>query len=87
MEAEIGFTELAALAGEVLPERAVLGLVGGSGSAAPAQYVATGPDGSTVYYACQTTHNAGTQGIVGATGLGQPPSTTTTCVPAVVTTR
>ena len=83
---------LGSLNGELLPERAVMSLltisVGGppaeGSAAAPPQYMVSDGNGTTVYYACQTTHSAGTQGLLGALGLGQPPSTTTTCVPAAV---
>ncbi|MDT8912022.1 hypothetical protein [Amycolatopsis sp. PS_44_ISF1] len=70
---------------------------GGSSSSAVAQAFSAQPDpgrlavsdghGSTVYYACATTHSSGTGGVIGLIGLGQPAYTTTTCTPAAITTR
>lgn len=81
------FAELDALAGEVLPARTALSAVTGSPAAPtadPGRYAVPDGHGGTVYYACQTTHSEGSGGVVGALGLGQPPSTTTTCMPAAV---
>ncbi|GHF10382.1 hypothetical protein GCM10017786_50070 [Amycolatopsis deserti] len=87
---------LADLTGEVLPERAVLGVVAtpfsGGSSASSSSAAAAG--GNTVIYdggnhgavstsACQATHAEGTPGLVGSLGLGSNnPSESLTCVPA-----
>ncbi|GHF10390.1 hypothetical protein GCM10017786_50080 [Amycolatopsis deserti] len=89
---------LHALEGDLLPERAALSLItpnvlspaadGGTGPAPapdPQGYVVSDGHGGTVYYACQTTHTDGTGGVLGAVGVGRPASTTTTCMPAAVT--
>lgn len=75
--------ELDALTGEILPERTALS-VATPGMTAPPAPVSDG-HGGTVYYACQTTSSPGSQGLIGALGLGSPPHSTTTCVPAAVT--
>lgn len=100
MDSSISYQQLDTLNGDVLPERAVLSLVtvspsggGGSESSAPAPtpgnspstYVVSDGQGGTVYYACQTTSSPGSQGLLGDAGLGTPPYSTTTCMPAAAT--
>lgn len=87
----LSMTSLDLLNGEVLPERAVMSLISIDIGGAPAveqpppqDLVVSDGNGSTVYYACQTTHTAGSQGLVGLVGLGQPPTTTTMCTPAAI---
>jgi hypothetical protein len=46
-----------------------------------------GERGTIVMSACQATSTPGTQGLLGALGLGTPPSSTLTCTPAVVAPR
>ena len=87
-------SDLAALDGEVLPERTVMGTVSnpfhgvpgagaghGSGSAAAASD-ASGPSGpghgTTVVNSCQTTTSYGTPGLLGSLGLGSENPHTTT---------
>lgn len=82
---------LEALEGEVLPERAALSVLAPnmadttSSVAAPHSYVVSDGHGGTVSYACQTTTSPGSQGLIGLIGLGSAPYSTTTCVPAAVT--
>lgn len=74
--------ELDALTGEILPERTVLSVA--TSGMAPPGYVVHDGHGGSVYYACQTTSTPGSQGLIGALGLGYPPSSTTTCMPAAI---
>lgn len=97
----VSFTALDAVTGELLPERPALSVLsitlsgtptaGGSPAHTPAtdpgDYVVSDGHGGTVFYACQITQNNGTGGLIGLLGLGQPPSTSTTCVPATVITH
>lgn len=73
------YGELDRLAGEVLPERALMSLI-------PPFFVARS-DNTEVFYACQTTHQEGTSGLLGTGLLAQGARTTSTCIPAVVVTR
>lgn len=89
--------ELDTLNGEILPERIALSAVttgspvsgGGGGGPAPAPAGYVMPDGhsAVAFYACQTTHTGGTGGLIGLVGLGDPPSTTVSCLPASVVSR
>lgn len=73
----VKFDALDMLAGEVLPERAVLGVFSTPFSGGGAQH------GAVSTSACQATHAEGTPGLVGALGLGSNnPSSSLTCVPA-----
>jgi len=54
-------------------------------SAPSQQPVPTTDDGSSVYYACQSTYSPGTPGVLGSAGVGSsPPTATQTCTPAAV---
>jgi hypothetical protein len=94
----ISFEGLDQLAGEVLPKRTVLstlvtpfnspgaGSAGdtSSSSAAAAGGSGGGDHGTTAMSACQSTWTGGTGGLLGALGLGTPPSSSVTCTPAAV---
>ncbi|QKW09814.1 hypothetical protein HUT18_28790 [Streptomyces sp. NA04227] len=91
----VSYGELESLDCELLPPRVLLSLVDlgfdGPGHATPGSDSPTpegggqGDTNTTVSYACQATTTQGTGGLIGALGLGQPPSSTITCVPAAVT--
>jgi len=66
----ISYEELSELSGELLPERTVLGVMGG---------------GSTVTGICSINQASATTGLVAALGLGAPASQLQTCVPAITT--
>lgn len=87
----VSYAELDQLGGEMLPERAVLGIVstpfnnynpgGGNGTT-----VAVGGGHSTTVSACQATDSSGTPGLLGSLGLGSNnPTSSLTCVPSAVT--
>lgn len=90
--AQVSFAELDALAGEVLPERAVLSLIDLSGmkvnvlnSSSNSSYAMPAGNGH-VAYACQATDSSGTPGVLGALGFGSAnPGSSMTCIPAAVT--
>ncbi|WP_018655987.1 hypothetical protein [Actinomadura flavalba] len=66
--------ELAALSGEVLPDRLLLSVMSPAATESNTQ----------VHYACQTTRYEGTPGLLGTGLFAQQASTTVTCVPGVV---
>src|SRR5579875_4004162 len=72
----ISFAELEQVSGELLPARTVLSLV----DALPGG----GGHGTTVAYACHATSSAGTPGLVGALGLGEPAHSSLTCTPTAI---
>lgn len=70
---KLTYAELDRLTGEVLPQRLALSARAGGGH------------GDTeVFYACQATQSAGTTGLLGTGLLAEAPTSTVTCVPAVV---
>ncbi|SNS06524.1 hypothetical protein [Actinomadura mexicana] len=70
---QLTYAELDRLSGEVLPRRLALSTRTGGG------------EGDTeVFYACQATQSAGTSGLLGTGLLAEAPTSTVTCVPAVV---
>lgn len=95
---KISFEELDVLAGEMLPERAVLSTVvpfnnwggagseGGSSSSAAAAAAGGGHGGGDqngiVSSACHVRETGATTGLVGALGLGTPSSQSMTCLPS-----
>lgn len=86
MNTPISYQELDQVAGEVLPERAVLStvtpIVGNGGGGGGDHW---GGQGTTAVNACQSTTSAGTPGLVGALGLGSNnPGTTFTCEPGMI---
>lgn len=88
----VSYAELDQLGGEMLPERAVLGIVstpfnnynpGGAGQGSTT--VVIGGGHSTTLSACQATNSSGTPGLLGALGLGSNnPTSSLTCIPAAV---
>ena len=70
---KLTYAELDRLTGEVLPRRFALSVRTGGG----------GGD-TQVFYACQATQSAGTSGLLGTGLLAEAPTSTVTCVPAVV---
>jgi hypothetical protein len=88
---DVGFAELEALDGEVLPERAALSLISISGvhlniltSSSNTSYTMPAGTGS-VAYACQATSSPGTPGLLGDLGVGSSnASSGMTCMPAAV---
>ncbi|RSD22164.1 hypothetical protein [Amycolatopsis eburnea] len=87
---DLSFDALDALTGEVLPERAVLGVVStpfnNAGESGGNTTVVTGGNhGATAISACQSTHSEGTPGLLGSVGLGSNnPSESVTCTPGAV---
>ncbi|MGX1501720.1 UNVERIFIED_CONTAM: hypothetical protein RKD43_000345 [Streptomyces graminofaciens] len=88
---KISFEELDVLAGEMLPERAVLSTVvpfnnwggGGSSSSAVAIAPAASDQNGITSSACTVQEVDGTPGLLGALGLGSNnPSSGMTCVPS-----
>jgi hypothetical protein len=92
MQGEVDLSELDALDGEVLPERAALSLIYVSGvninilsSSSNNSYSMPPGGGGGVAYACQATSSPGTPGLLGLLGLGSSnPSSGMTCVPAAI---
>ncbi|MQY06955.1 hypothetical protein [Actinomadura macrotermitis] len=75
---EFSDEELDRMAGELLPERTLMSLV-------PSP---SGPKRDVqVFYACQSTYEEGTSGLLSTGLLAQGARTTMTCVPAVVAAR
>ena len=98
MRTAISFEGLDQLGGEVLPERTVLSTLvtpfnnpgagdTSSSSAAAAGGSGGGDHGTTAMSACQSTWTGGTGGLIGALGLGTPPSSSVTCTPAAMSTH
>ncbi|WP_127356211.1 hypothetical protein [Actinacidiphila soli] len=91
---DIGYEELNALSGELLPGRTLLSivLISYDNSSHPTYNFPAGGGhkggGATVVYACQAESVHGTPGLLGSLGLGSNnPSSSMTCVPAAVTTH
>lgn len=89
----VNFADLVGLAGEVLPERAVMSLVNltvnngaGAGSVShPSSGGHGGGHGATEMASCTSTSSPGTPGLLGSLGLGSSqPYTSVTCVPSTV---
>ncbi|GGT91404.1 hypothetical protein [Actinomadura citrea] len=72
---KLTYAELDRLTGEVLPRRLALSAGNGGGD---------GGGDTEVFYACQATQSAGTSGLLGTGLLAEAPTSTVTCVPAVV---
>ncbi|BBC36238.1 hypothetical protein SGFS_075320 [Streptomyces graminofaciens] len=86
----IGYEELNALSGELLPERMLLSIVIIDNSTRNTYNFPSGGDGkggTTVAYACQAQQTQASGGLLAALGLGTPASSSMTCVPAAVVTR
>jgi hypothetical protein len=91
----VSYAELDRLGGELLPERAVLGIVstpfnnnnpGGAGGGSTTVVVSNSGDHGAALSACQATNSPGTPGLLGSLGLGSAnPGQSMTCVPAAVT--
>ncbi|MEV3920112.1 hypothetical protein [Actinomadura coerulea] len=71
---KLSYAALDELTAEVLPRRTLL-------STLPA---GTGGGHTEVFYACQATKSDGTSGLLGTGLLAEAPTSTVTCVPAVV---
>ncbi|MEU4825840.1 hypothetical protein ACLQ2P_20595 [Actinomadura citrea] len=71
---KLTYAELDRLTGEVLPRRFALSAGNGGGDGGDTE----------VFYACQATQSAGTSGLLGTGLLAEAPTSTVTCVPAVV---
>ncbi|GGQ07685.1 hypothetical protein BKA00_007412 [Actinomadura coerulea] len=69
------YAELDRLTAEVLPRRLALSARTGGGH--------HGGD-TEVFYACQATQSAGTSGLLGTGLLAEAPTSTVSCIPAVV---
>lgn len=84
----VSFDELAQVSGELLPGRIVLSPISVfSGNVSHSAAYASpggGGHGTTVAYACHATSSAGTPGLVGALGLGEPAHSSLTCTPTAV---
>jgi hypothetical protein len=72
----ISYEELGALSGELLPERAVLGVVTPMGGS---------DGGATVTGVCSLNQAGATTGLGALLGLGAPATQLSNCVPAITT--
>jgi hypothetical protein len=91
---DISYAELENLGGELLPERAVLGIVStpfnnynpGTAGAGGSTVVIANDHGATALSSCTATSSSGTPGLLGSLGLGSVnPGQSMTCVPTAVT--
>jgi hypothetical protein len=87
----IGYEELDALSGELLPGKMLLSIVIIDNSTHNTYNFPAGGDGkgggATVAYACQAQQTQGSGGLLAALGLGTPASSSMTCIPAAVIAR